>query len=367
MKLGVLTKNIIKLRLFPDIGDKKVRKMIAAYPELYRHEQTFTQLKQNLSSIGQHVVLNQAAMESEHQKVLDFINKNKCITVNYQQKEYPQQLKKIYSPPTLLFCLGTLKFNFHTSISIVGTRRYTKYGEEMCKKFVDGFAHYNFTVVSGLAAGIDTLAHKLSINQNMNCIGVVGHGLHFTYPIANHALYQSIVDKGGALISQFLPYEPPLRQYFPMRNRVIAGLTRGTLVIEAAEKSGSLITARYAFDEGREVYAVPADLTRPRSQGCNTLIKNQIARLVITPDEIVCDYGLSGHRKEEQWNPGENSNSRNNDYCSLREILSTERLTADELAGRLSMPIHEINARLTELELEGVVVKNELMQWMRVK
>lgn len=205
-------------------------------------------------------------------------------------ENYPENLKKIDNPPFILFNKGMIKPQDSLSLAVVGSRKMTDYGRMAAKKLVTGLVAKKITIVSGLARGIDTVAHETAIVNNGRTIAVLAHGLDLVYPPENKKLAESISSDYGALVSEYPLACQPIASNFPARNRIIAGLSLGVLVIEADIHSGSLITARQALDQGREVFAVPGSINSPNSSGTAFLIK-QGAKLVETVDDILEELG----------------------------------------------------------------------------
>lgn len=216
---------------------------------------------------------------------LDRENINFCYI---KEKEYPKILKEIYSPPLVLYYKGCLKFNDCLSLSVVGSRDNSDYGKKALQCLLEKVSSYNLVIVSGLAIGIDSIAHFTALEQGLKTIAVLGSGLNYNsiYPKRNISLFNKIIENNGAVISEFPPGTAPLPQNFPQRNRIIAGLSRATLIIEAKKKSGSLITAYQALNEGREVMAVPGSIFSDLSEGCNDLISRG-ARSIKTHSDII--------------------------------------------------------------------------------
>lgn len=187
---------------------------------------------------------------------------------------YPNLLKEIKCNPKELYIIGNVELLRRKCMAIVGCRNCSKYGEEVSKKLACNIAKQNIVVVSGLAKGIDTYAHVGTLQANGKTIAVVAHGLDMIYPEENQNLAKEIILKGGAIISEYPIGTKPLKENFPMRNRIISGLSIGTIVVEAREKSGSLITANFALEQGRNLYAVPGSIFSSNSEGTNELIKN---------------------------------------------------------------------------------------------
>lgn len=199
---------------------------------------------------------------------------NKGLSVVAQEEQtYPPLLREIFDPPPLLYYTGDLKIMHNPCLAVVGSRRHSTYGREIAYKFSNRLAAYGFTIVSGMARGIDTWAHRGVLSANGVTAAVLGCGLDRCYPPENRTLMQNIRQQ-GVVISEFPPGTEPAPSNFPRRNRLISGLSLGTIVVEAGEKSGALITASFALEQGREVFAVPGSIANPSSRGCHLLIKD---------------------------------------------------------------------------------------------
>ncbi len=292
-----------------------------------------------------HEDLERARRCFEEQMV--FIEKNRVQLVNMWDKSFPAQLSNIYDRPLQLMYIGKLDFDYQRSISMVGSRKFSTYGKYSTEIFSKRFAEYGYTICSGMAMGIDTLSHVHALKSNGKCIGVVGHGLDIVYPPSNIGLYEK-VKENGAIVSEYLPFVEPRPYFFPQRNRIIAALSRCTLVIEGSSKSGSLISARLAFDYNREVYAIPRDIDVDQYQGTNTLIREGIAKLVITPEDILHDQGieLSASNQEILGSGIEDK---------IVSMLGFEKKTSDDLSHALNISLTRIMSALTNLELAGKV------------
>jgi DNA processing protein len=209
--------------------------------------------------------------------------------INPNSKDYPRLLKEIYDPPTPLYVLGNLKPKNELMIAVVGSRKPTEYAKELIPKLIKGLVKHKFTIVSGLALGIDTLVHEETLKHGGKTIAVLGSGLKNIYPKANIDLARSILQKGGAILSEYSPTTEPRPYHFPKRNRIISGLSLGTVVIEAAKRSGSLITARMALEQNREVFAIPGSILSLNSKGTNQLIQEG-AKLVTSVKDIIEEF-----------------------------------------------------------------------------
>lgn len=261
---------------------------------------------------------------------------------------YPPLLKEIYDPPAVLFVRGALPHPSRKHIAVVGSRKASQYGERVTQELVDPIARESVVIVSGLAHGIDAIAHDSALKAGGTTIAVLGSGVDqdSIYPSGNRALASRILASGGAIMSEFPVGTPPLKQHFPFRNRIIAGMCHGTLVVEAAIKSGSLITARSALESGREVYAVPGSIHSILSEGPNNLIK-----MGATP--VTCADDILGRKVEANTLPTyEPSNS---EETTLWQRLSSTPLHLDELVRGSGIPTPKVLSTLTLMEMKGVI------------
>lgn len=235
--------------------------------------------EQTVNALANHNVFERAEEE------LRFIEKNKIIPLFYLDKEYPIRLKQCHDSPLLLYYKGTADLNAPKVVAMVGTRKATEYGRDMCRKIVEGLLEHNVLIVSGLAYGIDTWSHKAALDYKLETIGVLGHGLDRIYPFANRSLAEKMAESGG-LLCEYMSNTTPDRENFPMRNRIIAGMSDATIVVEAGSTGGALITAEIANSYNRDVFAVPGRLGDPHSEGCNKLIKINKAALIQSAKDI---------------------------------------------------------------------------------
>ena len=258
--------------------------------ELYKTpERIYNLPKEELlkvDGIGEETVTN--IIEAKNEKILNYhikyMKENNIKIININEREYPQALKEIYDPPISLYVKGNIEKLNNKNIGIVGCRECTTYGKKSAEYFAYNLSKQNINIVSGLAKGIDSYAHLGSLN-NGNTIAVLGNGLDMIYPKENLELANEIVKRGGTIISEYPCGTKPDKMNFPARNRIISGISSGIIVIEAKEKSGTLITVDFALEQGREVFVVPGNINSINSVGTNDLIK-QGARLVTTYEDI---------------------------------------------------------------------------------
>jgi DNA processing protein len=270
--------------------------------------------------------------------------------------DYPDLLSRLSDSPDQLYVSGNVDALHLPAIAIVGSRNPTRGGVQNAFEFARYLGRCGFVIVSGLAQGIDTAAHKGALAANAPTVALLGHGIDKVYPASNKALSEDIVGN-GALVSEFPLGSPPRREHFPQRNRLISGLSLGTLVIEAAKRSGSLITARLAGEQGREVFAIPGSIHNPLARGCHELIR-QGARLVESADDILNELApLVSHVMQNQAaiEPTKTESARDADYRSLLNALGHDPASVDQLAEKSGLTIDQVSSMLLILELEGEI------------
>jgi DNA processing protein len=265
--------------------------------------------------------------------------------------EFPPMLRDIPDAPTLLFAKGRLELLAKESVGIVGSRSHTRYGAGACRLFAGESARAGLVVVSGMARGLDRVAHEAALDQNGGTVGVLGNGLGVVYPAANRALYDRVAAE-GCLLSEYPPGEKPHAGSFPRRNRLISGLSRVTIVVEAREKSGALITADCALTQGREVLAVPGPITSPLSLGCNRLIQLG-AKPALGLRDVLEEYGRTVGDAPASTVPTDLTDAER----GVLDILSTGVEHVDDVATRSGRPVAEALAILTSLEIRGLVMQ----------
>ncbi|MGC9048996.1 MAG: DNA-processing protein DprA [Patescibacteria group bacterium] len=269
------------------------------------------------------------------------------ITIN--DPNYPKLLKEIYDPPKELYVWGELRAEENYPLAVVGTRKVSNYGRQITIDLVRNLAKAGLTIISGLALGVDGLAHQACLDVNGRTIAVLGSGLNHIYPSIHQKLAEKIVKSGGAVVSEYPPETGPTKWNFPARNRIIAGMSLGVLVTEAPETSGALITARCALDNGREVFAVPGNINSSNSVGTNQLIKLG-AKAVTKVEDILdaFDLELTEHSKRE-------IKPANNEEKIILEILADGPLHIDEIIKKSKLEAPLVNSTLVIMEISGKV------------
>lgn len=266
-------------------------------------------------------------------------------------QKFPFFLKEIPSLPKELYLVGELPPEDKIYLAVVGTRKFSNYGKEVCEKIIFGLKGYNFVIVSGLALGIDSIAHWLAMENNLPTVAIPGSGLNdkVLHPHSNLKLAKQIVEAGGCLLSEFPPDYPAGLHTFPQRNRIIAGISRGTLIIEAPERSGALITAGFALDFNRDVFAVPGSIFNENSKGTNKLIKMG-AIPVMSAEDILDAFDIPYEGKNLKLNLPSLSPLEQ----KIIEVL-IDPMPKDALIRKLNLAAHEINPILTMMQLNGII------------
>jgi len=283
---------------------------------------------------------------------------NHLITLD--DPEYPLLLREIVDPPAALFVHGDPAVLASPQIAIVGSRNPTTSGKKTAKEFARYLAGAGITITSGLAEGIDGISHQGALEASGMTIAVTGTGLDRVYPACHHALAKQIAQQGGALISEFPPGTPARAGHFPRRNRIISGLSLGVLVVEAALRSGSLITARQATEQGREVFAIPGSIHNPLARGCHAIIR-QGAKLVETAQDIIEELGplLQTLETSEELGTEIPNNEANREvdaeYTQLLDTIGYDPMQIDEIIAQSGLTAEAVSSMLLLLELEGCV------------
>jgi DNA processing protein len=270
--------------------------------------------------------------------------------VTLEDESYPVLLRKIEDPPPLLYVKGTLTSQDEWSVAVVGTRRASTYGREAASLIAGGLARSGITVVSGLARGIDSQAHRAALDSGGRTIAVLGCGIDVVYPPENVKLAQQVV-RNGALVTEFALGTRPDARNFPPRNRIISGMTLGAVVVEAGQRSGANITAGYAAEQGREVFAVPGRITSPGSRGTNRLILDGASPVVEVKDVLeALNLQMVGHHEAARdVVPDTEMEAR------ILQYLSSDPVHLDDVGRQIGAPIHEISSALAMMELKGMV------------
>lgn len=343
----------IGLSLVPEVGPVMSRKLIAS---LGSPENVFKAGVRDLLSIRglsedkARNIHNFGLWEAVEKQIKD-TEKKKMQIISYDDPRYPEVLKEIDGAPIVLYMKGEYHPDDRYGIAVVGSRKHTTYGEVVTRKISGELASAGFTIVSGMARGIDTLSHTSALSSGGRTIAVLGSGLDVYYPAENKGLMGKIADS-GCVISEFPPGTMPHRENFPRRNRLISGLSMGVLVVEATADSGSLITAGYAVEQNKEIFAVPGSIFSENSEGTNRLIK-QGAKIVLQTNDIIEELApvLRGFIKIQDRKTADMS-AEEGTVCAT---LTREPKHIDIVARETKLPVHKTLELLLSLELKGVV------------
>lgn len=310
----------------------------------------------SIDGIGKKIIQNIQNRKAfaEAEKELQFIQNNKINLHYFKNDDYPEKLKHCIDGPILLFTSGNINLNQKKIISIVGTRQITSYGIDFCKKLIADLAPLDPIIVSGFAYGVDIVAHQAAMENGLQTIGVLAHGLNQVYP-KTHKKYMSKMESNGGFMTDFWSTSNPDKENFIKRNRIVAGISEATIVIESAEKGGSLVTATMANDYNREVFAVPGRATDKYSQGCNTLIKTQKANLLTTAADLVYNLNWDVVKKEKSIQK-QLFVSLDPEEQNLFDFLKTNgKEHIDIIALESNIPVFKLSSLLLNMELKGVV------------
>ncbi|MBN2172756.1 MAG: DNA-processing protein DprA [Bacteroidales bacterium] len=346
----------IGITLIPGIGDVNGKKLVSycGSAEAVFQEKRKTLLK--IPGIGEATVnsiISQKVLERAEEEI-EFIEKFRITPCYFLDKNYPGRLKHCIDSPMMLYFMGNADLNAEKIVSVVGTRRASDYGKETCEKIIEGLAGLNVLIVSGLAYGIDTHAHKSALNNQLQTVAILGHGLDRIYPAANKSLAEKMFKNGG-LLTDFISKTNPDRENFPKRNRIIAGMCDTLIVVESAMKGGALITANIANSYNRDVFSVPGKLGDKFSEGCNFLIKTNKAALIQSADDI--KYIMRWDQQSNQI-PKQRKlliDLTPDEELIIKIIREQKEVSLDYIITHSKLTNSKVASALLNLEFEGVV------------
>lgn len=351
----------IGITLLPGVGDITAKNLIAYCGNA---EAVFSEKKFRLEKIpGMGTVLVDALTNSDIQKdalaraeeELKFIEEKKIIPLFFTDENYPFRLTQCDDAPVMLYYKGNGDLNARKIISIVGTRSATEYGKKITERIVEDLSSYNPLIVSGLALGIDVCAHKSALKNNLSTIGVLGHGLDLIYPSLNKETAEKMIEQGG-LLTEFISKTEMVPEFFPRRNRIVAGLADAVIVIESKKTGGSLITADIANSYDRDVFAVPGKVDDSSSEGCNLLIKANKAMLIQSAEDVVKALNWDVESKKPKKTQQELFAHLSAEEESLVNILKQKEKThVDDISHASGLPMSKTAALLLNLEFSGVI------------
>jgi DNA processing protein len=341
----------------PQIGPVQARLLMEYFENA---EAVFKAKKSTLEKIEGIGEIRATAIKSFHEfnvfeKEISFIEKYKIEVLFIKDKAYPQKLLHCYDPPTILYYKGAADLNQRKTIAIIGTRNHTEYGKHLTQQLIQDLTPYDPLIISGLAAGIDALAHKQCLYLQIPTVGVLGHGLDTIYPSHHKNLAKEMLSQNGGLLTEFKSGTLPDKHNFPTRNRIVAGMADAVVVIETANKGGSMITARLAFDYNRDVFACPGKTTDAKSEGCNRLIQEQKAQLMFSAKDIIEAMGWD--RKPTQLNIQKKifEELAPNENLIVEAIQQASELHVDQIQIITRLSGSTLAATLLQLELKGII------------
>jgi DNA processing protein len=351
---------LVALNLIDGIGPVRARLLLEHFAEPAAILQASSAQLQRVNGIGPETAAAIAGWEQsiDLKGELQRIEQFGCHIVIPADETYPELLKQIYDPPIVLYVKGALSVKDKNAVAIVGSRMTTHYGVEVARKLAFQLAYIGVTVVSGGARGIDTAAHQGAVHSKGRTIAVLGTGINLCTPPENKELFDRILEN-GAIITQFPFNRRGDKQSFPIRNRIVAGMTLGTVVVEANLTSGALITARMANENGRQVFAVPGRIDSPRSKGCHDLIKNGGAKLCESAEDILCEFEylfpVSNQPSMLKDSPNLPALSLSDHETAVYDIIDHEELGIDDIIRRSGLPASIVSVSLLGLEMKRLI------------
>ena len=356
-------REFVALHLIDNLGAQRIRKLLQGvdHPQLIfrlqRHE------LESIRGIGPKTADDILTFNEwdEVDRILEKTERTGAQIMTYWDEDYPTLLRQIYDPPIMLWIKGDRTALQGAAISIVGTRKADTYGRKMANQFATELAEQGLTIISGLAFGIDGVAHKATVDAGGKTVAVLGSGIDWIYPSDHRGLAAQIVQTGGAVISEFPLGTAPEMGNFPVRNRIVSGMSLGTLVVASGLDGGSMITAKSALDQNREVFVIPHAIGHPNALGCNSLIKRGMGKLVQNVEDILTEVEV---HFEKDPSPGKEAVSAEKEWKShdldelatqICQILEQDISHIDRLAEKLGMPSQKLLPTLLDLEMQGCV------------
>lgn len=348
--------SLLALQSVEGVGDVVAKKLITHFGDASSIFQAKSHQLARIDGIGATLLKNlkSPSIFKKAELELSYIQEQNLLATCFLDELYPERLKHCYDGPLLLFGAGTIDFSNRKVISIVGTRQITSYGLEFCRRFMEEIAPLNPIIVSGFAYGVDIVAHQLAMEHQLQTIGVLAHGMNQIYPKV-HKKYMAKMEQNGGFLTEFWSDTNPDKENFVRRNRIVAGMSEATIVIESAEKGGSLITANMANDYNREVFAVPGRATDKYSQGCNLLIKTQKAQLITSAADLVyhLNWDLKTETKPIQKQLFVTLSAEEQKIYDY--LLQSGKEMLDSIAIACELPVFKLSSVLLNMELKGVI------------
>lgn len=348
---------VLRLQNIPNVGDVTTKKLIAhcGSPSAIFSDKV-TKLKK-IDGIGEKTIMG--LLDKQHLKAaeaeFDFIEKNNISYCYFKDEVYPNYLKHCVDGPLLLFKRGNIDLEGRRLVSVVGTRNITSYGMSFCEQFIEDIAPLNPVIISGFAYGVDIYVQRTAVKHNLQTIGCLAHGLNQIYP-KTHSVHISEIEKNGGFITEFWSSSNPDRNNFLRRNRIIAGISEATVVVESAEKGGSLVTADIANSYNRDVFAVPGRVQDKYSLGCNNLIKQQKAHMITSAADLIYLMGWEPDKPTPRGAQKQLFVVLDTIEMIIYEYLQKEgKQLIDSIALECSLPVFKTSSTLLNMEMKGVI------------
>ena len=353
------THSQIALTLVPGVGSILIRQLISycgSAPDVFRSPLARLLKVPGIGEVTARAILR-ADAQTEAERVVKRLESLNATALFYTDKAYPARLKSLYDAPALLYFQGAANLNAPRTIGLVGTRQATDYGRRVTSEIVEALVPYNVSVISGLAYGIDIAAHRASLTHQLPTVGVLASGVDVIYPNVHHRTAQEMLAQGG-LLSESIPGTKPDAHLFPARNRIIAGLSDVVVIVEAAAKGGALITAEYANNYHREVFAVPGQLNQTFSAGCNKIIRENKAQIYTSPKDLIetlnWDTPIDQPTRKNQA-PALPLDVTDEESQVLALLRQATHIHIDELSWQSQIPMGRLASLLLNLEFRGFV------------
>ena len=347
----------IALTLVPNIGDVHAKTLVNNFgnaESIFKAKKKELEEIEGIGSVRANSIKYFTDFKIAEEEI-SFIEKYKITPLFITDKKYPQRLLNCYDSPVMLYYKGNADLNQSKIVAIVGTRNNNEYGKSVCEKLVENLAEQNILIVSGLAFGIDSIAHKTALKNNLKTVAALAHGLDRIYPSQNKSLAKEMIEHGG-LLTDFRSKTNPDKQNFPKRNRIVAGISDAIVVIETGIKGGSLITAELGNGYNKDVFAIPGRTNDTKSEGCNYLIKNNKACLITSADDLLENMRWKEHKKTSPKKQRELFIELTQDEKIIVEILQQQQqIHIDELYIKSALSSSAVASALLTLEMQGVI------------
>lgn len=347
----------IALTLVPNIGDVHAKTLVNNFgnaESIFKAKKKELEEIEGIGSVRANSIKYFTDFKIAEEEIA-FIEKYKITPLFITDKKYPQRLLNCYDSPVMLYYKGNADLNQSKIVAIVGTRNNNEYGKSVCEKLVENLSEQNILIVSGLAFGIDSIAHKTALKNNLKTVAALAHGLDRIYPSQNKSLAKEMIEHGG-LLTDFRSKTNPDKQNFPKRNRIVAGISDAIVVIETGIKGGSLITAELGNGYNKDVFAIPGRTNDTKSEGCNYLIKNNKACLITSADDLLENMRWKEHKKTSPKKQRELFIELTQDEKIIVEILQQQQqIHIDELYIKSALSSSAVASALLTLEMQGVI------------